>query len=160
HIGYAVIRVDSRVVNPLASQSDYLKVRDKLSGAVQKKRLSDILNRAAQKIEKDLAPEFNEDGMKALRKALLPSDSSLPLSLEAGAGLKDISSMNLVRFRGGWWTIGQAVDRMMQTTERQRRRLKSAGDIREFIIGLAVREVTIERAKTAGLESDTAVAQQ
>jgi parvulin-like peptidyl-prolyl isomerase len=159
-IGYAIIRVDSRIVNPLASESDFANVEDKLSGAVQKKRLAEILSGSAMKIEKDLAVEFNEETLRRLAGALLPRQGALETGAAVEARLNDLSGLKLASFRGEWWTVADFEKKMGELTDRQRRRLRTERDLREFIVGVAVRDVTLGRARAAGLESDTSVVQQ
>jgi len=74
--------------------------------------------------------------------------------------VRDIRTLPFAEFDGRRWTVGDFVDRLAATTERQRRRVASPQGVKEAATGLAVREVLLARARAAGLEEDPRVQEQ
>ena len=159
-IGYAIIKVEDRFTNPLASESDYANVKDKLGGAVEKHKLVNILKTTTDCIRKDLDPSIHEEALKKLSDILLSSRPVTSVGTHVESEVQNISSMPLVSFRQGTWTVGDFMERIKQTTDRQQKRVRTQDELREFIVGLAVREVTLKRAEEAGIEKDSVVRQQ
>jgi parvulin-like peptidyl-prolyl isomerase len=69
----------------------------------------------------------------------------------------DLLDRELVSFSSGSWRVSDAMERMRGTTSRQQRRVKTAADLKEFIVGLAIRDITLRRAADEHLDQDTSV---
>ncbi len=159
-IGYAIVKPESRIVQPLASEYDYAKVRQKLADRIQEKKIDHLIRKATDEIVQSLAPTFNDEAVRTVfahwtllaRNEVPPSE---PRSLP-----KDISAMTFMHTSRGSWTVRDFVERAEWTTDKQRRRVHSEDDVKDYAIGLATREVLLERARAEGLEKDSAVQAQ
>ncbi|HEV8539097.1 MAG TPA: peptidylprolyl isomerase [Bacteroidota bacterium] len=156
-MGYAIVKVENRVQQPLASETDFAKVKEKLAGAIQKRKVVDILSIAAGRIRNDLSPKFNEQSVNEMYAnwKLLLEHGDVPLQRETR--IADITAKPLVSFDHQSWTIGESLKRLQQTSERQRKRVKSAEDVKEFITGVLVRDVNLRRAAESEIEKDSTV---
>jgi foldase protein PrsA len=162
-VGWAVVRVDDRNRQPLASEYDFVKVRGKLDEAVRRRKTADLVRRAAEGAQAELAPRFNEETVRKVweRWPSLRGGPGTAFTPEAGApAVEDLSALPMAEFGGRTWTVEEFVQRMKQTTDRQRRRVTSPEGVKEMATGLAVRQVLIGRARDAGLEEDPGVRRQ
>jgi len=158
-MGYGIVRVENREVNPFVSQADFLKVREKLWRRVLERRIDEILQRELQRIQKDLSPAFNQTTVSEMLqnwKPLIDTSPSPPVELVA-ARVQDISSHELVRFTTGTWTVGEFLKLLEKTTDRQRGRVRTGDDLKSVALGLATREVLLDKARQLGLDSDSTV---
>ncbi len=153
--GYAIVRVDDRVANPLPSESDFIKIRADLQRSVSEKKAFYLLKNAAEEIERELNPEFNEQILRSVLEQWQYVGGSPHFENENSGEQSDISNRELVRFRTGSWTVSEFLKKAEGSPERQRNRVKGIQDLKNFILGLATREVLISRAQDAGLESDS-----
>ncbi|MBI5472514.1 MAG: peptidylprolyl isomerase, partial [Ignavibacteriae bacterium] len=158
NIGYAIIKVESRVHQPLVSEFDYAKVRQKLADQVQEKKILRITARDAEQTSKSLSPSFDEAAVNGVFKNWNAFKETKLVDLESGNLLPDnVSSMKLMEFSRGAWTVKDFVQKVEWTAERQKARVKSPQDVKDMAIGLATREIFLERAKKMGLENDSTV---
>ncbi|HET6272364.1 MAG TPA: peptidylprolyl isomerase [Bacteroidota bacterium] len=160
-VGYAIVRVETRLANPLASQGDYIKNRDKLAKAVHERKVIRLIREETARIAKDLSPEYNQESLVQMFSFWNATQPSLPSteSVEQGAWEVpiQISGLPLAKFKDRTWTVAEFASRLSQTTQKQRRRVESVEDLKEFILGLATREELLKRARALGLEHDGAV---
>lgn len=159
-IGYAIVKPESRVVQPLASASDYRMVLQKLADRVQEKKIDRLIRKAADEIVTSLAPRFNEQAVhQVFEHWNILVRNAMP-EREQHALPQDLSTMMFMQTRRGIWSVGDFIARVEWTTEKQRRRVHSAEDVKEVAIGLAAREIMLERARAMGLENDPTVRAQ
>ena len=83
-MGYAIVRVDSRaVVNPLASEGDFAKVRGKLAEAIVKRTAPRLLREHVMTITRAMDPQFDETTVEAVVAewtSLIGDDKAMPTS--------------------------------------------------------------------------------
>jgi foldase protein PrsA len=161
--GYAIIRVENRVQVPLLSESDFAKRKPKLEDAIRERKMHKILAASTEQIAQSLQPEFDEEGVQLAFQcwpAVFGTGRDV-LSLESPAAPNPAQAAHqLVRFAKESWTVGEFFRRADQTSEKQRRHVRSPEDIKSVAEGLAIRGVLIERAKAEGLERDPRVRSQ
>ncbi len=161
-IGYAIIRVDDRIVNPLLTETDFARLKDELAEAVRSRNLRPALERHAERIAGELGLNIDEDVARALAKdwrigldgASLDVEQQMPLP--ATVDPKRV----LLRFRDSTWTVGDVVTRSAGLTARQERRIRTDADLVQAIRGLAVREEILRRARAKRLDTDPEVRNQ
>jgi parvulin-like peptidyl-prolyl isomerase len=82
------------------------------------------------------------------------------LHFENGVDLAALSpNAELAKIGGQTWTVKDFQARALQTSARQRSRVQSAEDLKDFIGGLALRDEYLRRAKRAGFEKAASVKQ-
>lgn len=158
-VGFAIVKVENRVENPLASEYDFARNKEKLSHAIVEKKVVRLIKDEVDHISSDLAPSFDEETLARVfdRWNLLLDDRGWT---EGGSPFGDVSTRPLVTFRDVSWSVQDLLVRMAMTTRKQRERVQSVGDLKDMCIGLAAREVLLERAQDAGLENDPQVLAQ
>lgn len=163
-MGYAIVRVDSRVnVNPLASETDYAKIAGKLGDAIIKRNAPHVLRKHLQSLTDAMHPEFDERGIAALL-AVWPEvtgvDSSAVNPDEQHPLALDLRGTRIVRLNDTWWTADTLMERLGAVKQRQKRRVHDAGDLKDLVLGLAARPVIVARAEAMDLARDSVVAMQ
>jgi len=159
-MGYAIVRVESRTELPLASEYDYAKQKEKLSRTIRQKKVVRLLQNATQEISKGLNPKFNDAAVHVVFRNRETISRRTPRKWMEGPDtpLSQLSSATtLVDFNGGAWTVANFLDRLESTSERQRMRVKTLEDVKDIAIGLATRDLLLERALKEGLRDDSDV---
>ena len=158
NIGYAIVKVETRVQQPLVSEYDYAKVIQKLADKIQEKKILHLTRKDAEETSKGLGASFNDQAVNEVFTNWSSLRGKSLVDLESGSVLpQNISSMKLMDFSRGSWTVKDFVGKVEWTAERQQARVKEPQDVKDMAIGLATREVFLERAKAMGLEGDSTV---
>ncbi len=160
-VGYAIIRVEDRVRNPMTSESDYAQMKPELERSIGYKKAIRYMRKATEEISSTLQPKFNEQSVSAIISHWNYVTDSVMSSGESPMSVPDdISGSELVRFTAGTWTVGEFLRRADATMKRQRKRVKDAEDLKDFVLGLATREVLLKRAEDANLMDNEMVQSQ
>ena len=162
-IGYAIVRVDDLVEQPITSEYDYLQAEEKLAQAIKRRKVLHLLTDATSSIGSELSVEFDDRTVRALFAGWqsLVVDDPAKLPEKAQPNPQDtLGAMPFMKFSRGSWTVGDFLGKLAQTTIRERKRVKTADDLKTIATGLATRDVLLERAHSAGLEADTDVVNQ
>jgi foldase protein PrsA len=159
-IGYALLKVERRLTEPLASEYDYEKARLTLERAILDRKVKKTVAAASRGVADGLHPEFDDSVVGAVFERWRslgagPDETSTTDPFPAG-----LRGATMVRFASGAWTVGEFLARADWTTEKQRRRVKNVEDVRSVAVGLAVRDELLKRAVEQGLESDSGVVRQ
>ena len=146
-IGWAVVKPETRIMQPLASEQDLVRVRPKLEQAVRQKKTQLLTDAFLQAAAADLAPTFHEevvDEVFAAWETLVEPVGRVQEGV--GPAAPALREKVLGTIGGRMWTVGEFVERLEKTTARQRRRVTSPSHVREIVIGLALRDVIVDRA--------------
>jgi parvulin-like peptidyl-prolyl isomerase len=159
-IGYAVVRVDRRVVRPLLSEYDYAKAKPVLEKAIVERKTSALLSRDTESIEAELQPRFDDAGVDAALRFMTAD-------LQGASGMNEIPllpdslrGLPLVAYRTGAWSVGHFLAEAEEIRAKDRRKIRSAEALKDAAIGLLARGVLLDRAQKAGLEGDAKVEEQ
>jgi len=155
-VGYGVLKVESREINPLASENDFAKVRPELAHTVMHRKAAAVLSDLSRSMMKTLDPRFEPEAVTDVFRhwdAFFSGGSEFP-----GSG--NPADRRLVSFNGGDWTVGQFAEDVRWTSERQQNRVQTEQDVRDVVTGLLVRNELLRKARDKGLEDDPAVVAQ
>ena len=156
-IGYGIVRVETRVVQPLRSEYDYAKARPALGKAILQRKTMQCLKEVTDRIAREASPSFDDESVSLVAGYWSSLQSETPIEESVP---EDISNRHLVSFRDGRWTVGDVALRMERTSERQRSRVRTVEDVKDAVTGLIVREEMLRRAIADGLDEDPAVTEQ
>ncbi len=156
-IGYGIVRVENRVVQPLRSEYDYAKARPALGKAILQRKTMQCLKDVTDRFAREAAPVFDD---AAVGRVLDYWDALFATGRLEEPVSEDLSGQNLVTFRDGNWTVADLFSRMERTSERQRKRVQTRQDVRDVVTGMIVRERMLRIALDEGLEDDPAVQEQ
>ncbi len=153
-IGFGIIQVLNRVRNPLVSEMDYAKAKLKLERAIRQKKALRLVSNAGFEIAAELAPQFEAATVQEVFSNWRYISDEKFVQESPAVFQPTLKDLPLVRFVDRSWNVNQFLTRAMKTTNAQRRRVKNEADVRDFVTGLAVREVLLDRARKAGLAED------
>lgn len=156
-IGYGIVRVENRVVQPLRSEYDYAKAKPALGKAILQRKTMRCLKDVTDRFAREASPVFDDVTVGLI---LGQWNSLLSTGRPEEPVAVDISGRHLLTFRGGAWTVADFLSRVERTSERQRKRVQTHQDVRDVATGLLVREEMLRRALADGLESDPDVQEQ
>ncbi len=153
--GFGIIQVLDKVTDPLPSEMDYAKAKDKLERAIIEKKTLRLITENGHTTARNLNAQFNEPavaGVLSNWKFILDE----PKSMEQQVSFKDtLKDLRFVQFKDAAWTVEDFLDRASKTTRKQRRRVKDAASLKDFTKGLAVREVLLENARNQNFADET-----
>ena len=161
-VGYAIVKVENRVEAPLASEMDYAKNKEKLEQSIVDKKVMRFISNSAHQIEKELSPAFNDEAVTNVFQQWQyvfypPASSGVNERTDVS---QSIGSMWMVKFGLNTWTVNDFLQRVQETTPKQRKHVRSSEDVKDIAVGLAVRDVILSKARGAGLEGHPDVLSQ
>ena len=159
-IGYAIIRVDKRVVKPLSSEYDYAKAKPSLEETIRHRKVASLLARETDRIGEEIAPRFQDPGLNAAARFWSGGGLWNRDVTEFPSAPDSIRSLPLVVFKGGSWTVGQFLAGALDLRRKDRLKIRSSDAIKDAVTGLLTRGVLLDRARRAGLESNEQVQEQ
>lgn len=160
-MGYAIVKVEDRVPNPLVSELDYAKVKGQLEHTVFHKKIQQTLTNMLDNIVDELSPQFNETAVQLVVRQWHSLTAPKPGSRrEEQTQWENFESMPLVNFQKTSWTVKTFMEMVGKTTERQRHRVRSEQDVKDMCTGLAARQILLDRARKVVSEHDAAVTEQ
>lgn len=153
-VGFGIIQVLDKVSNPLPSELDYAKAKDKLERAIIQKKTLRLITEAGHGVARNLDAHFNEKAVSLIFKnwQFIADESR---TMEQQPSFQDaLKDMALVQFKDKSWTVQDFLARAAKTTKGQRRRVKDETSLKNFTKGLAVREVLLEKARSENLADE------
>jgi parvulin-like peptidyl-prolyl isomerase len=156
--GYSIIKLEERVRSPILTEAEYIKESKKLRWKVEHRRRAQAIQQLDAKTLAALQIRFNEATLAQMWDKMQSLRADSARELEDGVALAALSlSAEVARIGEQTWTIKDFQERAAQTSARQRNRVQSVEDLKDFISGLALREVYLRRVKRAGFENDPKV---
>jgi parvulin-like peptidyl-prolyl isomerase len=151
--GYSIIRVDARVTNPLLTEHEYAKHRDKLEGYWRVRKVQAATVAYVDSLGKALDIAFNEPIVQKLFTLLKSRHrdeiSAAPENFSNGE--LEFANEELVRSKLGVWEVTTFQEKARFTSEKQQEWIRSEAALKEFITGLVARDSILAQAKKAGL---------
>ncbi len=156
-IGYGIVKVESRAVQPLRSEYDYAKAKPALGKVILQRKTLQCLKQITEQLAREAQPVFSEHTVASV---LDHWPSLMETGQPEGTVAADISQERLVKFVGGSWTVADFLKRLERTSEQQRKRVHSVLDVRDVVTGIIVREQMLRDAVEEGLADDPDVLAQ
>jgi len=156
-MGWAIVRVDKHVEMPLKSEIDFAKAKPKLQDAIAERRVKALLMEKGDALREVLRPEFDGAGIDIALKGWNPVPGLLDETRLLGAA--DLAHP-LMKSSLGYWTVGEFMRRSAMMRDKDRRRVRSAAEIREVAVGLATRDLLVREARAKNVGQDRRVQEQ
>ena len=160
--GYAIVKIEKRVQQPLASEYDFAKDKMKLERVIRERKTVHYLKNVTASIAKSFSATFNENAVASILEnweLLSVSSGVVQRKSEMSLPKLDLAS-KFATINKEQWTVGDFLVKLERATPKQRKRVKTIGDIHDIALGLAVRGELIKRAKEQHLESNERVSTQ
>jgi len=157
--GYSIIKLEDRTRPPIITETDFAKEKKKFRWVTEHRKRARTIQNLDAKTLAELQIQFNETALAQMWEKTQSSRAGTMRDSEDGvAGLTPTAEV--ANINGQTWMIRDFQERARQTSVRQRNRVQSAEDLRDFISGLALREEYLRRAHKAGFHNDATVQQR
>ncbi len=151
--GYSIIRVEDRVVKPLLTDYEFAKTRSRLAAYWRKRKIRQNSQLFVDSLRNVLEVRFNPPVLKKLFLAIRqnPSSTVYPEQPALKTSMAGIENREIVHSRRGSWDVATFWKKALFTSEKQRRRIRSEENLRDFIAGLVVRDDMLEKARSENM---------
>jgi len=158
--GYSLIKLEDRTRPPILTETDYAREKKKLRWVTEHRKRARAIQNLDAKTLAELKIQFNEATLARMWGQMQKTRADTSREIENGVDLVAFSpTTEVAKIGGKIWTIKDFQERATQTSARQRSRVGSVDDLKDFIGGLALREEYLRRAKRAGFDEDPKVGQ-
>jgi parvulin-like peptidyl-prolyl isomerase len=147
--GYSIIKVEARVSKPMATEYEFLQRKKQLARVIRASKIDEKVKQATEEIAQQISPKFNERVVDTLLHAwpdLEPQKEVNEVLNKSGFVDQRARSAVVAEFTNGKWTVEDVLNQFPLTTERQRKYVKTSDDLKQFVIGLLVREQLLRQA--------------
>jgi parvulin-like peptidyl-prolyl isomerase len=154
--GYSVLRVDGIQQNPFVTESEFSRVKERLTGFARKRKLEQALAEYSASLRGRLEIRFQGKLMTRLFEATRQQWLQTPVEQTTLVISRHDLTRTLVTTKSGVWTTGRVIDALGHLTEGQRRWIRTRENLEDAIAGLVIREHIAGRAKEEKLDATPA----
>lgn len=159
--GYSIIKLEDRTRPPILTETDFAKEKKKLRWVTEHRKRARTIQNLDVKTLADLHIQYNEATLASMWEKMQASRADTMHGFEDGATWMGLATAaEVAKINDETWTVRDFQERARQTSVRQRSRVQSVEDLRDFINGLALREEYLRRARRAGFENNPTVQQR
>ncbi len=148
--GYSIIQLEDRQTHPLLTEDAFVRKKRQLRAYLLRRKRTEALFRHSRQVAKQIHPVFEE--------------KQLPVVLEWVRGGRDMEAQESVSLdavvatyrEGGQaraWRLREVIAHLPFTSEKQRRAVFDVYTLKQFLTGLLVRSVLLERARRNHLDT-------
>ncbi len=151
--GYSIIKVEDRVGNPLFTETEFLKKKNKLFTDYRIRKKKILAKGFVDSVSNQLQINFDTKGLNTVFQKIR-NIGTLTNRIEPNrreAFTKDELSMRLLSRGDVEWTIGAFLDKARFTSMAQQKWIRNMENLEDFIKGIAVRQHILEQAENQGL---------
>jgi len=156
--GYSIIKVEDRFFKPFVSEQEFLDATPAITTILKREKAIAAAQEFGKKLSAELHIEFDERVLQFLAARLInPTLDTLQARIENWFTpdlVAEIQDETLMTSRDGDWTVAQFLEKAKDTSQRQRRRIRSANDLMHFASGLLVREQLLQQAQKSAWARD------
>lgn len=156
--GYSIIKLEDRQPAPLLTETEYAKMRKKLNWVVTHRKRATAIQQLDQETLARLDIRFSEDTITQMWHYRGVESNGKTGEQGGGAALPAIApETEVATVKGKPFTFKELQERAQWTSERQRQRIQSREELKDFVSGLILRDEYLLRARAAGAEKDEKV---
>ncbi len=153
--GYSIIKVEDKIVNPLLTESEYLRKKEQLRRYVIYRKRQQAAARFVAEKRQELRVQVNPQTLHKLFSQLQASQhrGNLTVFRNEGAGFPpELLTAPLVSFEGGEWTVATFLKKARFTSAKEWQWVRYPENLEEFIAGLVVRDFMLMEARKKHLD--------
>ena len=154
--GYSILRVDEIQQNPFLTESEFSRVKERLSTFARKRKLEQALAEYSATLRGRLEIRFDDKLMTRLFEATREQWTQTPVEQTSLVISRHDLGRRLVTTKSGVWTTGKVIDALGRLTEGQRRWIRTKENLEDAIAGLIIREHIAGRAREEKLHATPA----
>lgn len=143
--GYSIIRVDDIKNNPLLTENEFLKAKEKLKIFAHKRAFEQASKQFSNSLNKQLEVRLNEKLVDKIFNSLQANPSLNLLETSSSISKNDLKNI-AVYSKLGNWDLQTLINEMSTATEKQKKQLRTKENLEDFIRGLVNRKFIEQKA--------------
>ena len=152
--GYSIIKLEDRFVKPLITESEYAERRDRMYHFVSYRKKTAARKAVLDRLMGEIDPQYEPTTFSRLAAHI----QGLTI-MDGSESPSDWLRAPLVTFEGSegrvTWAVQDFLSRATETGEKQRERVKSNADLRQFVSGLIARDEMAVQAMKLGYHRES-----
>jgi parvulin-like peptidyl-prolyl isomerase len=154
--GYSILRIDDIQHNPFVTESEFLKVKERLRGFARKRDYDQALAQFSALLRKRLGLRFNDQLMVRLFEMTRNQWPDASIERASIAFFPHDMTKTLVRSTSEAWTTSKAINALRKVPEAQRKWIRTQENLEDFIAGLIIRQHIVNMARKERLDATPA----
>lgn len=135
--GYSIIKLNGIKRNPLVTENEFLKVRNRLNALARKRQFETVIKTYSRDLAQNLQIKFDEQFIIDLFNSI--KDKSNIVAIENSVTKSDLNKI-VVTSKLGEWNLEMIVDEMKLTTPKLKQWIRTEENLKDFIAGLVTRK--------------------
>lgn len=148
--GYSIIKLNGIKKNPLVTESEFLKIKDKLRSLARKRKYESIVKSYSQSLSDNLEIKLDEKFIADLFNSI--KDEHNISEIENSVTEKDLDKI-VVTSKLGNWELSLIINEMKLTTLKMKQWIRTEENLKDFISGLVTRKYIWMQAINEKLDS-------
>lgn len=153
--GYSIIKVEDIQQNPLLTESEFLKAREKMMGFARKSKFEDAVRQYTTTLRKSLNIRFNKSFITRLFDLIQHQSLQSVIESPTGAISPQELKKTAVSTTAGVWSGQELIDAMSLSTVKQRKWIHTEENFEDFLSGVIMRHDIARRARSEHLDATT-----
>lgn len=143
--GYSIIRVDDIKINPLITENEFLKAKERLKAFARKRAFEEASKEFSKSLNQQLEVRLNDELIDKIYNSL--QENPFPNLLETSSSISKKNLKNITVYsKLGKWDLQTLINEMSTATEKQEKQLRTKENLEDFIRGLVNRKFIEQKA--------------
>ena len=143
--GYSIIRVDDIKINPLITENEFLKAKERLKAFARKRAFEEASKEFSKSLNQQLEVRLNDELIDKIYNSL--QENPFPNLLETSSSISKKDLKNIVVYsKLGKWDLQTLINEMSTATKKQEKQLRTKENVEDFIRGLVNRKFIEQKA--------------
>lgn len=143
--GYSIIRVDDIKINPLITENEFLKAKERLKAFARKRAFEEASKEFSKSLNQQLEVRLNDELIDKIYNSL--QENPFPNLLETSSSISKKNLKNIAVYsKLGKWDLQTLINEMSTATEKQEKQLRTKENLEDFIRGLVNRKFIEQKA--------------
>ncbi|MFZ1279284.1 MAG: peptidylprolyl isomerase [Ignavibacteriaceae bacterium] len=143
--GYSIIRVDAIKINPLITENEFLKAKEKLKAFARKRAFEEASKEFSKLLNQQLEVRLNDELIDKIYNSI--QENPFPNLLETSSSISKKDLTNIVVYsKLGKWDLQTLINEMSTATKKQEKQLRTKENVEDFIRGLVNRKFIEQKA--------------
>jgi len=143
--GYSIIRVEDIKNNPLLTENEFLKAKERLKAFARKRAFEEASKQFSNSLNQQLEVRLNDELIDKIYNSL--QEKPFPNLLETSSSISKKDLKNIVVYsKLGKWDLQTLINEMSTATKKQEKQLRTKENVEDFIRGLVNRKFIEQKA--------------
>ena len=143
--GYSIIRVEDIKNNPLLTENEFLKAKERLKAFARKRAFEEASKQFSNSLNQQLEVRLNDELIDKIYNSI--QENPFPNLLETSSSISKKDLTNIVVYsKLGKWDLQTLINEMSTATKKQEKQLRTKENVEDFIRGLVNRKFIEQKA--------------